>query len=191
MSISVKRAEGYVDFCEDLSLRAEWEEACDLLDVAKKRPGSDRLAGNITQLAANVREIEAAMEATIVRIKIRALGKTHWKRLGAEHPPRDDSDQDAAYGVDVSTFFDAVARESIFAAVEKVSGEVRDFDPKNEWDSLADEMTDGQYNEFVQKFLELNRGATSPGFSRAASLLTQSSEATSSSPSDSASPTSA
>lgn len=184
MAISVKRAEGYVDFCEDLSLRAEWEEACDELDQARNKPGSGRLIDDTARLAATVREIEEAMEASVVRIKIRALGRKRWQELGAEHPARDDNEQDQAYNVNVSTFFDAVAKESIFAAVEKVSGAVRDFDPKAEWNALADDMTDGQYGEFVRKFLELNRGGNSRPFSRAASLATRESETTSSSQND-------
>lgn len=189
MGISVKRAEGYVDFCEDLSLRAEWEEACDELDQARKRVGTGRMADGAQAEAQAVRAIEDAMQASIVRIKMRALGRKRYQEIGAEHPAREDNEQDGAYGVNVSTFFDAVAKESIFAAVEKVSGAVRDFDPKSEWVPLADEMTDGQYGEFVQKILELNRGVTMPGFSRAASVLTQTSERTSNSPSDSESRT--
>lgn len=191
MAISVKRAEGYVDFCEDLSLRAEWEEACDELDQARKRVGTGRMADGALAEAQAVRAIEEAMQASIVRIKMRALGRKRYQELGAEHPAREENEQDAAYGVNVSTFFDAVAKESIYAAVEKGSGKVRDFDPKSEWEQLADEMTDGQYGEFVQKLLELNRGVTKPDFSRAASVLIQTSGRTSSSPSESASRTDA
>lgn len=179
MGISVKRNEGYVDFCEDLSLQADWEAACDDLETIRKRPSTRMSDAGEGQAAAAVRDIEERMQASIVRIKIRALNRKRWQELGAEHPAREDNDQDRALGVNTSTFFDAVAKESIYAAVEKVSGDVRDFDPKTEWDTLADEMTNAQYGEFVQKFLALNQGGTKPGFSRAASLLTEDSEETS------------
>lgn len=192
MAISVKRARGYVDFCTDLSLRAQWEEATEELDAARRGPGADRLVSDVTVKAARVRDIEEAMEATVVRFWIEALSGKRWRELGMEHPPRDDNEQDQAYGVNVSTFFDAVAVEPgcMFSAVEKVSGAVVDFDPKTDWMGLADDMTDGQYGEFVQKFLTLNRGGNARPFSRAASSLTQNFEPTSNSQSGSGSPTS-
>lgn len=192
MSITVKRAEGYVDFCEDLSLQADWEDAVESLEKARRNPSGGRMAGPGSQAhaAQAVRNIEAQMQAATVRIRIRSLGRKRWQELGAAHPPRPDDAQDQRLGINCSTFFDVVAKEAIFGANDKTTGDVRDFDPKAEWDDLADNMTDGQYAEFVEKFLELNRGVTSAPFSRTASLLTQDSEKTSSSQNDSASPTS-
>jgi len=184
MSITVKRAKGYVDFCEDLELRSEWEAAVEVLEQARRNP-SGRL-GDRTQsdAAAAVRELEARMNDATVRIHLQSVSGKKWQELAAKHPPRDDNEQDQAYSVNMSTFFDALATgdeelripPSIFAANEKVSGDVRDFDPKAEWMGLADEMSIGQYGEFVDKFLELNRGVVGTPFSRAALLLTTKSE---------------
>lgn len=76
-------------------------------------------------------------------------------------------------GVDVSTFFDAVAIESIFAVNEKATNAVVDFDVAAEWLALADDMTDGQYKDFVNAILALNRAVTAAPFSLTASRVTQ------------------
>lgn len=176
MAISTKRAESYVDFCEDLSLRGAWESAVEELERARKAPTGRMHETAIHDAARAVQKIEADMDAVTVRIHVRSLRKKDWADLAAKHPPRDDNDQDQNLSVNVSTFFDDVAKVSIFAANEKVSGEVRDFDPKAEWDDLADEMSNGQYGEFVDKFLELNRGVVGTPFSRTASLMIDASE---------------
>lgn len=191
MSITVKRPEGAVEFCTDLALREQWEKAVERLNEARKDETDRRLADtSVAEAAAEVQRLEAAMKAATLRFRIKAMPRRRWQELGEEHQPREGNQQDAAMGVNVSTFFDAVALESIFAVNESVSDKVVDFDVKAEWMALADEMTDGQYKEFVNEFLALNRGVTKAPFSRTASLVTRLSEENSSSPNDSESATS-
>lgn len=176
MAITVNRAQGFVEFCTDLALRSEWETAQAALVEAKKG-GTDMLVGPGAEEAATVRELEQRMGDSILLFKIEGLPRKRWQELGVEHPARDDNAADATFNVNTSTFFDAVAAESILAVNEKTSSNVVDFDPKTDWTPLADEMTDGQYNEFVEKFLELNRGkGSNVPFSRLASVVTQASE---------------
>ena len=177
VAITVKRPEGVVEFCTDLALRADWENAVAELE-AMDEP-TDRMLGEIDPAiaaAAKVQELEAGMQACTLRFRLHGLSRRRWQELGEEHEPREGNRQDAAMGVNVSTFFDAVALESIFAVNEKVSGDVVDFDPAIEWLPLADEMTDGQYRAFVDAMLSLNRAVKAAPFSLTASRVTQPSE---------------
>ena len=179
MAITVKRAETTVEFCSDLSLQSEWEAASGEFADARRNPSGRMADPEVRAAAEKVRELEDAMEAAILVFKVRALPRKRWQELIAAHPKRDDSEQDETYGVNVSTFFDAVASEpgSIYAVNFKATDEVVDFDPSQEWSALADDMTDGQYNDFVEAFLKVNRLSTTRPFSRAASLAMKDSDA--------------
>lgn len=186
MAITVKRNQGFVDFCADLSLRADWETAQEALEKARKNPSGQMIDTAVAEAAAEVQRLESLMEDEIHVFRIEALQRRRWNDLGAEHEPREGSAQDARLGVNTETFFDAVAVEPgcVIAVTMKKDGSVVDFDPKTDWVPLADEMTNGQYNNFVEKFLELNRGITNVPFSKVASVMTRASEQSSSKPSD-------
>lgn len=188
MTIKVTRPEGTVNFCTDLALRSEWEDAQEQLERIRQDDTDRRLADvTLVEAAQAVKDLEARMRASTLRFRMRALPRKQWQEIGAEHPPREDVAEDRGFGVNVSTFFDAVAKASIFAVLRTESDEVVDFDADAEWDGLADEMTNGQYQEFADEFLRLNRGVTAAPFSRTASLVTRDSDASSSSPKTSAS----
>lgn len=118
------------------------------------------------------------MNDSMLLFRLRALPRRRWQELVTEHQPREDNEIDADLGVDQSQFFDAVMSElgTVVSVNRKGSGEVIDFDPAD-WNDLADEMSDGQWAEFAQKILELNRGVVGAPKSRTASRLIQSSEA--------------
>jgi hypothetical protein len=176
MAITVNRVQGFVDFCTDLALRADWENANEEL-AAARQSGSDMLVDAASgAIAKKVQELEKKMGASMLRFRFEALGRKRWNELGIEHPPREDNANDAPLGVNSDTFYDAVAVESLMGVNKKATNKVVDFDPAAEWVPLADAMTNGQYGEFVEKFLELNRGKGSKvPFSRLASVVTQAS----------------
>jgi hypothetical protein len=174
MSISVKRPEGSVDFCTDLALVDAWTAAAVHLEEVCGDDTDQRLGDPaVGEAAAEVQRLEAEMKSATLRFRTRALGRRRWQELLEEHPPREDNKQDAAMSANVSTFFDAVAAESIFEVIDLSSGERLDFDPESEWLPLANEMTDGQYQAFVDEFLLENRGVTGAPFSQTASALTR------------------
>lgn len=183
MALSIKRAEQVVDLCLDMSLRAEWEQAHG--DLVKARGGlvDERLAGgsSVKESAKRVRDLEARMQGEVVQFRLRALPRNAWSALVAAHPARKDHAQDGALGVNVSEFFDAVLAHVDPVTVAAVSrdGEPVEFDPATDWRPLADEISDGQYGQFVDAVLELNRGSTSVPFSRAASRPNRDSSETS------------
>jgi hypothetical protein len=176
MAITVTRVQGYVDFCPNLGLRLEWETAQDELLESRQKGGDMLVDAASDVIAKKVQKLEQQMQAAMLRFRFEALERKRWNELGTEHPPRDGNVNDAALGVNSDTFYDAVAIESLMAVNKKETKKVVDFDPAEEWVPLANAMTNGQYGEFVEKFLELNRGKGSKvPFSRLASVVTQAS----------------
>lgn len=184
MTIKVNRPEGTVDLCIDLALRGEWEDAVEILERVRQKPENERQLTEVADAAHAVQDLEARMRASTLRFRLRALPRKRWQELGEEHQPRDGNTVDQTMGIDTSKFFDAVIKEpgALFGVNNVATGEVVDFDAAAEWDALADEMTDGQYKDFADEVLRLNRGVVKPPFSRDASLLTRDSDETSSSP---------
>lgn len=173
MAITIRRPEGVVELCTDLALRSDWESAVADLDEARKSR-SDRLVNSsVAELAERVLALESSMSEVTHVFRLRALPRRRWQELVLEFPARDGNAVDESMGVDHSRFFDAVLMEpgAVFAVVEKVSGEPVDFDPAKDWQGLADEMTDAQWNDFASKVLELNRAVTSVPKSLLASRL--------------------
>ena len=171
MSITIKRARGTVEFCVDLAKQVEWEAATDALKTAQVNPADRMVDTEATAAAKVVAETETAMADTILIFELEALPRKKWQEFEAAHPPREGVKEDENFSVNVSTFFDAVLPPMIFAVRSKSKNKPFDFDPATEWLPLADEMTEGQHNEFALKALRLNRGSTGVPFSRAASLL--------------------
>ncbi len=178
MAITIKRAEGVIEFCTDLALRGEWEQAEEALREARANPSERLVDTALTEAAEQVQELEKQMVDSTLVFRIRAVPRKVWQEAVAAHPPRDDNDADAAMGTDVSKFFDALLSMpgTIISVNEKATGKPVDFDPATDWVELADDMTDGQYSEFAQKIFELNRGVVARPTSRAASLVMRGSE---------------
>lgn len=176
--IQIKRPRKVVTLCLDAGLQAEWERATAELAAAQRGEVSDgRLGSRVGSVAARVREIEERMRGAEAHFVLEGLRRDVWAQKVAAHPPRDGNDQDRSLGVNVSSFFDDVLELSVAEVTQ--GGEPVEFDPAVDWGPLADEMTDGQYGQFVEAVLELNRGATSVPFSRAASRLSRDSSETS------------
>lgn len=176
MPITVKRARTSVEFCEDLSLQAEWETATEQLREAQNNPSKMLNDGELAEAAQKVRDIEKVMDGAVLLFELEALPRKTWQELEATYPPREDVEEDKAFDVDVSRFFDAALKISIVGVTRKVDGTPVEFSPITEWDALADEMTDGQYSNFGLKVLGLNRGVRGVPFSQAASRLIKTSD---------------
>lgn len=186
MGITIKRAEGLVEFCTDLALRGEWEQAQAALNESRASLSDRWINGDEREAAQAVQALEQQMAESTIVFRLRAVSRKQWQETVAAHPPREDNAADEAMGTNVSSFFDALlgqspdpakGRESTIIAVnEKASGDVIVFDPSADWQTLADDMTDGQYSEFAQKVFELNRGVVARPTSRAASLVMRGSE---------------
>lgn len=183
--LGITRATATVELCTDMERVAEWERLNADLAVAKNKPQTEMLNGNLEALriAEQITAAEEAMAASTVVFTIRALGRKRWAELQEAHPAREGDEQDAEYGVDVFPFINAVLADpdAIVSVVNKASGEVVDF-TGTDWPETAAEISNGQWNEFARKVLVLNNGVVARPTSRAASLEMRRSETTSEQP---------
>lgn len=178
MALTIKRPETRVAFCLDGNLKAEHEAAEAEFNAARNRSLADaRLNDPVKELAKKVSEIEDAMKASTVEFVIRGMRRGDWNELSAAHAPREGNALDKTYGFNVETLMVAAIPQSI-AGVENQDGEPLDFDPAAEWEPLADDMTDSQYEDFVLAVLRVNRGRNDVPFSLSAFRMIQDSDQT-------------
>lgn len=176
--LGIKRATTSVPLVTNLELLAEYDKASDVLEKLQKNARPDKMVGDteLRKAAQDVRALEDQMQDSTVLVKLRALKRTRWAELEEKHPAREDNDLDKRYGLNVDTFFDEAIPECIVEATWKTSGKKVDLDPSTDWAELADDMSDGQYAQFITAALALNRGAAAVPFSRVASVVIQGSE---------------
>jgi hypothetical protein len=176
MALVVKRPETRVLFCLDGDLKAAHEAAEAEYSAARSRSVADeRLNDPAKDLARKVVDLEDRMKASSVTFLIRGLPRGKWSEMVTEHAPRPENTTDKAYGFNVETLMIAALPQSI-AAVENAEGEALPFDPAAEWDALADEMTNSQYEDFVLAVLRVNAGRNDVPFSLSAFRMIQDSE---------------
>jgi phage gp37-like protein len=176
MTLTVKRPETRVPFCLDGDLKAAHEAAeAEYARENNRRMADPRLGSTVRKLAEKVQDLESQMQDSTVTFLIRGLKRGEWVELTGEHAPREKNTLDASYGYNV----EAVMLEGIprsIVAVENSKGEALDFDPAAEWETLADDMTNSQYEDFILAVLKVNAGRNDVPFSLSAFRATQDSE---------------
>lgn len=176
MALVVKRPETRVLFCLDGDLKAAHEAAeAEYGSARAKSVADERLNDPAKALAQKVIDLEEQMKASSVSFLIRGLKRGEWSELVTAHAPRPDNATDKAYGFNVEDLMLTALPASI-AAVENSEGELLPFDPATEWDALADEMTNSQYEDFVLAVLRVNAGRNDVPFSLSAFRMIQDSE---------------
>jgi hypothetical protein len=182
MPITVTRATRRVEFCQNLALKAEHEAAVAGLAAARQHGATDpREAGGpnrATELAHHIRALEDQMRDATLVFTLQAARNKAWIEWEETHPPRAGNKTDEVLIVDASALDDAIAQAIV--SVETLDGDPVDFDPATEWTALADEMTNGQWQDFALAVLTVNRGVKAAPFSGAASHQIRKSERTSS-----------
>lgn len=171
MPITIHRARRVVDLVTDLSLQEAYTDALRALDasrgdlplVAMEVGQSDATR----QAAESVQAIEQQMAASTVRFTLEAVDRLRWNAHIAEYPPRPDDAVDANLGVDVSSL-DVLIPDSIKAVHDATGAEVA-FNPGAEWPALSAQLSDGQWSDFANAVVLVNRGTAAPK-SKAASL---------------------
>ncbi|GIG27190.1 hypothetical protein [Cellulomonas denverensis] len=190
MSITMTRPTQRVEFCTNLSLKAEHEAAVAALAEANKAGQADqRETGNTAVRAAaeRVQEIEKVMREHTLVFTLEAWPRKRWAEWEALHPPREGNEGDKALGVDVSGLdkvlggdvADGHSWPAAITGVTTLDGDEVPFDPGSNWPELADEMTSAQWNDFALAILKLNNGVTAAPFSSLASVVIRRSEQTS------------
>ena len=178
MALIVKRPETRVSFCLDGNLKAEHEAAEAEFNAARSRSLADaRLNDPTKELAKKVSAIEEEMKASTVEFVVRGMKRADWNDLVANHAPRDGNSLDKSYGFNVEALMTVAIPKGI-AGVENRAGEPLDFDAATEWDALADDMTESQYEDFVLATLRVNKGRNEVPFSLSAFRMIQDSDQT-------------
>lgn len=173
MALVVKRPETRVSFCLDGDLKAAHEAAEVEFNAARSRSLADaRLNDPAKDLAKKINELESEMKAATVSFLVRGMPRGKWSDLVAEHAPRPENATDKAYGFNVETLMMKALPVSIVGA-ENSAGDSLEFDPAKEWDALADDMTNSQYEDFVLAVLRVNAGRNDVPFSLSAFRMIQ------------------
>lgn len=182
MSITITRPERVVVFCTNLALKAEHERAVAALEDAQRNAARDaREAGsaNVATAAAAVRAIEDEMRGHQIEFTLRGWPRKRWVEFEETHKPRPDHEGDKVLSIDVSSLDEALSSKGdwplTIVAVKAPNGEDVPFDPRRDWNDLADEMTNGQWEDFALAVLQVNRGVKAAPFSVAASRVIPSS----------------
>ena len=142
---------------EEKRLSRELARRGDEGEPAPKRRMSQpapRLEDEIADVKAKMDEQRRIIASGWVRFVVKSLPRKEFRRLLTEHAPRDDVAADKQLGYNSDTFGEALIAASIdnTLAHELNGGEPVD----NEWDSWADDMTDGQYEDIFTACLKLN-----------------------------------
>jgi hypothetical protein len=142
-------------------LRAELEPLSRELSEAQ----SARASGGSLASGTRERELAEQMEAlhqemvdATVTFTFQAMKRKQWRALGVAHPPRDDNQIDAVYGVNEDTFFEAAIPASC------VSPELDEAT----WAELLEECSDAEWGALRDAVSLLNRQDVEVPFSRAA-----------------------
>ena len=176
MTLTVKRPETRVPFCLDGDLKAEHEAAeAEYASINTRRLADDRLNSQARDHAQKVVDLEERMKEATVTFVLRGLPRGEWGQLTAEHGPREGNATDKAYNFNVEAVMGVAIPKSI-VGVENSKGEALPFNPTDEWNTLADDMTNSQYEDFVLAVLRVNAGRNDVPFSLSAFRMTQSSE---------------
>lgn len=176
MSLTIKRPETRVPVCLDGDLVAS-HEAAEAAFVAERNKGigDERLVSPVKALAQKVADIEAEMQASTVDFIMRGLKRGAWNDLVAKYEPRDGNALDKSYGFNVESLM-VEAIPACIASVENRDGESLPFDPAKDWEPLADDMTNSQYEDFVVAVLRVNKGRNEVPFSLSAYRTIQASD---------------
>ncbi len=163
-----KLPETTVQVCLQADLVAELEQAeADL--AAARNTTADSLAGSgVEQITERIHDLQERMRAGTRTFKLKAMPRPAWRAFVAEHPPRQDADG----GVDVRDRYIGANTETLWPALIQASVYEPALDG-DDWTLLLDELlTDRQFNDLAEAAWNLNRGAVSVPFSRAASKTT-------------------
>jgi len=172
-----------VSVCLNGALVGEFEAADRQLQEALRRPGSDSLDGgsDTRELAQRTEDLRQRMLDGSVDLRLRAMGRTRWRKFIASHPPRQDDDgvvdqRDRNIGINVDTFYPALIRASV------VGPELDDEDwlgllggvrkgEDGEDEEVEGTFTSRQFDELASAAWDLNRDTVDVPFSRAASRI--------------------
>lgn len=168
-----------VPLCTNLDLVERHEKLVVELAEAERAQKLDKRENSpVESIARQIGELEAQMRASTITFTLSALPKKIFAQLEAAHPPRDGSELDRAYTLNLETGVDAIMAHTAPPTIKAVTG--ADGEPieftGDDWHAEADAMSNGQWTAFASAVLQVNRGETAAPFSAAAYRKTRPSE---------------
>lgn len=155
-----------VALCLRGDLQAKFEELERQLTATQAKPGEKMTdGGQARKLAEQMETLRGEMADSTVTFTLRALSRSRWAALMAEHPAPDDSNM----AVDLDALYPALVRECIVEP--EMTGE--------RWKKLDGLLTSGQFEELSDAAMALCRRPVDVPFSPAASRMLATSEQTS------------
>ena len=120
------------------------------LEAKAANPGKQRMSekpdtGSLDQL-------RKELAGNAVKLTFEAMPRRAYRDLLATHAPRPGEDLDNKVGYNVDTFGDALLQAAIIATTNLEGQPV-----PNEWDTWADDMSDGAWQEMFRLVLTLQR----------------------------------
>lgn len=163
----IKRPTRTVSVCLDGDLTAEYElTKAKLADEQKASKSDARLNSPASQWEKKHAELFAAQQEQTLVFTLRGLPRHVWDELKTEHPVRKGNDLDEQFGFDTSEVFEkAMITDGTIDAVSQ-GGEPVEFTIKD-WASISNDLTDGQWGDFVTALTALNEGSQAVPFSPA------------------------
>jgi hypothetical protein len=113
------------------------------------QPAED-FTSELEDVRAKIDEQKAVIASGVVRVVIKGLTRGEFRRLLTAHPPREGDALDKQLGYNSDTFGDALISACI-VRTENLEGEP----VPNDWAAWADDMTNGQWEEFFTACLRL------------------------------------
>lgn len=162
-----KLPEASTPVCLRGDLVAEHEMLDRQLEKLLENPPTKFSGDGRGELKQRILDLQDEMAAATVDFRFRGLPRREWHAFIAEYPPRPGDANDAAIGVDTSTFYEALIRKCLVSPVLD----------EGDWTSLLGSVSDRQFDQLSNKAWGVNRRDVDVPFSRAASRLSQSSVA--------------
>lgn len=150
----------YIDRIRLLERKAEAAQ-----DAEATAPRRMSTVPEYVKLAEEHDALVAEAEAQALHVTLRALKRSAWKALIAEHPPREGNKEDAALGANEDTLKDALVAASIVS-------------PDLSADDL-DDLSDADFDRLYITAFALNRGTVAAPKANLASRMRQESSETS------------
>ncbi|HKS46353.1 MAG TPA: hypothetical protein VJT49_14830 [Amycolatopsis sp.] len=177
---AAKPPEARIPLCLRADLASRHEELDQRLTELASRPNATLADLEQATLAQEIRAVEQQMADSTVTVLLRAVPRPDFRKLAAEHPPREEHAGDRVLGFNQETFYEALIA---LCLVEPALDRPR-------VDRLLGKLNDGQYSALAEAAWNLNRSEVSVPFSLTASRIAPSSGATSKRLPDSGSPSS-
>lgn len=101
---------------------------------------------------ARLDQLRQRLAGNAVKLTFEAMPRRAYRELLAAHAPRPGEDLDNKVGYNVDTFGDALLQAAIIATTGIDGNPI-----PNDWDTWADEMSDGAWQEMFRLVLTLQR----------------------------------